>query len=698
MFAFLAPWFLGGLALLAVPVLVHLTRRDRAAPVPFPSLMFVRRLPQAVTRKRRLRDLPLLLLRALALALLVAAFARPLLDRARAAIAPGAGGRELVVLLDRSYSMGAPGRWARAQDAARRALATLGPDDRGSVILFDATASVAAPRTADGASLRAAVDSVHPGAGATRYAPALALASRMLAQSPLARREALLVTDFQRGAWTPAPEARLPGGARLTWTDVGGAPTADVAVAGVELRTDSGGSVERVRPVARLVTSGSVSAVPVSLEVEGRVVQTVTARVGAGGVASVAFAPVPVPSGWTRATVRAAADALPADDAYHMVLSRRQGLRVLLVDGPSRREDPGLFLRRAFDVGDAPRFQVDVTTPATLGAAALAGHALVVLHDAPLRGAAARAVVDFVRRGGGLLVAMGEASAPEAWDPALAALLPARPGEVVDAGGGAHLAAFERAHPIFAPFSAPHSGDLAAARVLRRRALAPAADAQVLARFDDGTPALVESAAPQAGARPTTEDGADGSPEQGRVLVWASTLDAYWTDLPLQPVFVPFAHGLATHAARFAPAPPARAVGEAIDPARVLDRADGEFVVDAPSGRHVRVVAPALVTMTEAGFYGVRPAGAPVDVAVPVAANVDPAEADPAHVDPATIAAAVAPGASAPNTAAAAPQETRTEREARQSIWWWLLATVALLLAVESIFSNRRRTVRRVAG
>jgi hypothetical protein len=86
---FLTPWFLGGLALLAVPLLIHLTRRDRATPVPFPSLMFVRRVPQPTTARRRLRDLPLLLMRALALALLAAAFARPLLDRARSATAAG---------------------------------------------------------------------------------------------------------------------------------------------------------------------------------------------------------------------------------------------------------------------------------------------------------------------------------------------------------------------------------------------------------------------------------------------------------------------------------------------------------------------------------------------------------------------------------------------------------------------------------
>ena len=28
----------------------------------------------------------------------------------------------------------------------------------------------------------------------------------------------------------------------------------------------------------------------------------------------------------------------------------------------------------------------------------------------------------------------------------------------------------------------------------------------------------------------------------GRVLVWGSTLDTYWNDLPLQPVFLPFVH------------------------------------------------------------------------------------------------------------------------------------------------------------
>ncbi|MGH7542194.1 MAG: BatA domain-containing protein, partial [Gemmatimonadota bacterium] len=43
--SFLAPAFLAGLVLLAVPILVHLTQRQRSEVHAFPSLMFLRRVP-----------------------------------------------------------------------------------------------------------------------------------------------------------------------------------------------------------------------------------------------------------------------------------------------------------------------------------------------------------------------------------------------------------------------------------------------------------------------------------------------------------------------------------------------------------------------------------------------------------------------------------------------------------------------------
>src|SRR3972149_1127755 len=112
--SFLAPLFLVALGALAIPLVVHLIQRERKQVVEFPSLMFLRRIPYQSVRRRRIRHWPLLLLRLAALALIVAAFARPFFRRADAAASGTAGPREVVVLLDQSPSMGYGDRWTRA--------------------------------------------------------------------------------------------------------------------------------------------------------------------------------------------------------------------------------------------------------------------------------------------------------------------------------------------------------------------------------------------------------------------------------------------------------------------------------------------------------------------------------------------------------------------------------------------------------
>src|SRR5688572_5721278 len=119
---FLAPAFLAGLLALAVPVLIHLTHRTRSETVPFPSLMFLQRIPYKSSRRQTLRHWLLFALRCLAFVLLVSAFARPFFATPGEAAAVLEGGRTRVVLLDRSGSMGYGDRWTRAVEAARRAL------------------------------------------------------------------------------------------------------------------------------------------------------------------------------------------------------------------------------------------------------------------------------------------------------------------------------------------------------------------------------------------------------------------------------------------------------------------------------------------------------------------------------------------------------------------------------------------------
>ena len=111
--SFLYPAFLiGGLAV-AVPIVLHFLRRDVAPEVPFSAVRLLQRSPIERSRRRRLRDLLLLAARVAALLLLAAAFARP--------FAPGASAASgvLLIAIDRSLSMSAPGVFERALDLAR---------------------------------------------------------------------------------------------------------------------------------------------------------------------------------------------------------------------------------------------------------------------------------------------------------------------------------------------------------------------------------------------------------------------------------------------------------------------------------------------------------------------------------------------------------------------------------------------------
>ena len=294
--SFLAPLFLLGLAALAVPVLIHLTQRERKSVIAFPSLMFLKKIPYESVQKRRIRDWLLLALRLAALALIVAAFSRPFLRGASVAAAPG-GARDIVLLLDRSYSMGYGDSWSRAQRVASDAIASATAADRVSVVLFAESAEVALRSTPDRSRAVAEINAATPGPGATKYGPALKLAGSLLAESLLPRKEVIVVSDFQRSGWQPDDTLRLPGGTVITTAVVEGATGPSLALTPATLlRTREAGQPERVTVTAGVLnrTATEATAVPVQLEMDGRIVQTLSVNVAGNASATVTFAPVSI--------------------------------------------------------------------------------------------------------------------------------------------------------------------------------------------------------------------------------------------------------------------------------------------------------------------------------------------------------------------------------------------------------------------
>ncbi len=684
---FLAPLFFVGLAALAVPILVHLFQRERREPVRFPSLMFLRQVPYKSVRRRRIRNWPLFLLRSLAVALLVIAFARPFFDRDLAAIGTLDDAREVIVLLDRSYSMAYGDRWDRALESARSVVQGLRPEDRATLVAFDGAAATLTQPGADAGRLLNALDTLKPGAGITRFTPAFKVAQGLLAGSERPRGEVVLISDFQRNAWDGDVGARLPAGSELLAMPVGDSAATNAAVAAVDFRRETVGDRERVTVLARIASRGGMAReLPVILELNGREVQRQTVRIEGSGATGVEFQPITVDATESRGTVRISGDALPADDAFHFSLSAGQAIRVLVVDG--RRNDASLYLQRALAIGQSPMFRVNAMPAARLRASDVSDAAVVVLNDVPFpSGETGRRIRTLVERGGGLLVVAGDAAA-SGWAEA-AELLPGTPGDVRDRGtAGGGIGYIDYSSRVFELFRAPRSGDFSGARFYRYRSLGGTLQEGVLARFDDGTPALLERRF-----------------GEGRVLVWGSTLDTYWTDLPLQPVFLPFIHQIVRHAAGYAEPRPWFAVGEVVElgrrGAQVHEPADADsaaarpaapstWLVISPSGRRLEP-ENGLLRLEESGFYDVRPARGGEGEAFAVAANVDLTESELATMEPAALAAAVAPPASAGTRLTRTAAPSAAERERRQSLWWYLLIGVFVLLAAETAWSNRPR-------
>ena len=133
---FLTPIYLAAIAAIAAPLIAHLIKQQPKANQVFGSLMFLSPSPPKVSRKSRIENWPLLLLRMAVIAIIALAFARPFLSASD--IPSVATPRQLkIILLDRSGSMSRGNLWSQAIGKARTAIDNLEQGDVASLSLFD---------------------------------------------------------------------------------------------------------------------------------------------------------------------------------------------------------------------------------------------------------------------------------------------------------------------------------------------------------------------------------------------------------------------------------------------------------------------------------------------------------------------------------------------------------------------------------
>lgn len=692
--AFLNLTFLFGALGAAVPLVLHLVRRQRAGIHVFSMVRFLISSQRAIVRQQRFRRILLLLLRMAACAILAVIFARPFLRDQDETVFAGTQPEAVAILVDTSYSMGYGNRIALAKRRAAEILNDLQTGDQVALLTFAVQARVVRELGSNQAELPVLLDSqVNATFQATDYVEALRAADDQLSGSDFDRRTVYLVSDFQQTGWNPRSGGwRLSPGVQLRMIDVGDAQDDNSAVTGVEIPSIAGvespaapaGEGRTLDVAVRIRNFGQAPfREEVTLRING--IETGKRRVdippqsGRVEIFRQAFG-----SATNTGVVMLGEDGLPVDNRFYFTVNAPTPVRVLCLEERSRPDRPSeaaYYLSQALSLRRDPPVVVDVRSPDALTAIDPTEYDVVVSANLSVLPRAAKdRLTGYVRSGGSLIIALSPAVSSGIFNSSFGELLPGRIASLSSPDGPRDryrlLTDVNYQHPVFQPFSGPRHGDFGTVRFYRTARFEPDSSASVPARFDDGAAAVAE--------KPLGN---------GRTFLVLSTFDLAWTDFPIREVFVPFLYESIDYLASRGTmhergAGLYRLAGEAVrlpDDARHVLLPSGEQVPveTARSGRK-------LFTQTrQPGLYRVQSAGGQQTFAV----NLDTRESDFARMDAEAFAAAmINPVATSPEARETASRDRLVrdaEVERRQGLWWILGFTLIALVLGETLLANR---------
>lgn len=625
MLTFLSPAFLIGVLAAAVPLVLHLLKREPEPRVKFPAVALLKRAPVEHTEKRRLRELLLLSLRVAALAMLAIAFARPFVASTVAGTPSGA----TIIALDTSYSMSAPGTFDRAKALARSAIARAGSGDAVGVVTFSDSATLVAKVSFDHALALSAIDAAAAGFGATRYRGALGAAVQALGGR---RGAVVVVTDLQESGWEAGDRVAVPEAVRVEVVDVGPVH-ANLAV--TALRVDDDRLLASIRNSGETPRDASVH-----LTIDGRPAGDAHATVEARGVVELEFRRAT--KGSTAMVAVDDADGLASDNVRYAVLDSANRPSVLIVTASGDLRRDGFYVQQALSAisRGGTLYQSASAAPAALsqfdGSRSRDYAVVVLLSTRGLERRGREALTRYVRKGGGLLIAAG----PEVDGEIAADLLGAdQPLQITGAEASQSprsLVPSDIRHPVFGAFRS----DAATLGLVTFRSVTRVGGAgcTAIARWTTGEAALIDCPA-----------------GDGRAIVIASDFDNRGNDFPRRATFVPFLHETIRYLAG----------GRAPE--------DDYLVGEVPRGVPAR---PGVATVPPTGSAPGRQ----------VSVNVDPRESDLTRQPLEQFQRAAARLKDVGVSDAKVDSE---RQEDRQHLWMYALVLMLAMLAVEGTTAAR---------
>jgi hypothetical protein len=682
----LAPWFLLGAALIAGPIVAHLIRRATRERLTFSALRFLDTSPPRLDRRSRVQNPWLLALRCLIVAVLAFGFARPFLRQDTPTIGAPAVVRHVVAVLDESASMRRAGLWDAAKEKINALTDTLRPGDQFVLLaagervteLIGAAQWLATPVSDRPALVSAILDAREPGWGPTPLdsagEAALARWEDMaeVAANPSARHELVFVSDFAAGS-------RVSGLANVDWPS-----NASVVLEQVEPAVLGNASLHWLgwanpgepNIAARIRVTRSFDA-PEALRLRWHDAKTNTPLGPADslmllpGASEVRLMPLPENSP-PALRLDLEGEAQDYDNRLWLVRAapRELGIHYLGAHAAHDSRHSRFYIERAAAGWREPvaRFQTGLPT----GDDAASASSLLIITEPP--DPAQLAQVRSRLEGGAFALVLLKDESLVATAAALAgesgwtAKTPERP--------DAMFGQLDFQHPLFAPFADPLYSDFTRIRFWQPRSIAlpPDSKTTVVARFEDGSPAVLEAPV-----------------GRGRLIIWGGDWAPSASQWVLSSKFVPWLQALAERAAGGIGQP---AIVELGDVARVVAGSiETQWQrLDATPQTSATSELPA-----QPGLYKLIQNGGSREVALLVPAVESDTQTLPLDTWEQLGVPLQTDDADATETSAAATSPVSTNSaalESRQQMWRWLLWVAVALLAIESAASfvvSRRR-------
>ena len=432
-FSFSQPWMLLALVLAAIPILIHFFYRRRYQEVRWAAVRFLNAAVKRNAQRHRFQQLLLLVLRTLAIALLVFAFAGPM---SNANLSPAATSRpqHIVFVIDGSLSMQcreADGtRFATAIDLATQVVENSNEDDTFQVVLMAGAdpQSVIAQPTSDKAEVLSALGSLTCTYRRGEPERSWPLVLELLKQTSRTTQHVVHVfsdlqahewrdtaTDLNKQALTEIAEATA-----LTFIDVTEGTTPNLAVHDVRIESDFVAVNEAATLRVTLQNSGDepIEDKELRLVIDDRVVSTRNVSVEARTRSTFAFQHRFAARGQFRVSIEVDADQMPQDDQAFHIVNVYDDVPILLVNGKPSATYMGQatdFLQLSLDPKfDSPTvwktpYRTRVVAEAELGTIDISNYSAVFLCNVrQLTKTEVGMLKAYARSGGGVVICVGD--------------------------------------------------------------------------------------------------------------------------------------------------------------------------------------------------------------------------------------------------------------------------------------------------